>query len=34
MHPELRALIEGAGFRRVRRVDQPNPTRIMYLAEK
>jgi hypothetical protein len=32
--PELRALLEGAGFRRVRRVDQPNPTRIMYLAEK
>lgn len=32
--PELGALIEGAGFRRVRRVDQPNPTRIMYLAEK
>lgn len=31
--PELRELLERAGFRSVRRVDQPNPTRIMYLAE-
>lgn len=32
--PELRELLERAGFRNVRRVDQPSPTRIMYLAEK
>ena len=32
--PELFALLEGAGFRNVRRVEQPNPARIMYLAEK
>lgn len=32
--PELRALLEDAGFRPVRHVEQPNPTRIMYLAEK
>ena len=31
--PELRALLEGAGFGNVRRVAQPNPTRIMYLAD-
>jgi SAM-dependent methyltransferase len=32
--PELAALLEGAGFQPVRQIDQPNPTRIMYLAEK
>jgi SAM-dependent methyltransferase len=32
--PELAELLAGAGFRLVRRIDQPNPTRIMYLAEK
>ena len=32
--PELRALLEDAGFRDVRPVDQPIPTRIMYLAER
>jgi len=32
--PELRALLEGAGFRNVRRVEQPIPTRIMYLADR
>ncbi len=32
--PELRELLEHAGFRAVRPVTQPNPTRIMYLAEK
>jgi SAM-dependent methyltransferase len=32
--PELAELLAGAGFRPVRRIDQPNPTRIMYLAEK
>ncbi len=32
--PELRALLEGAGFHHVRRVEQPSPTRVMYLAEK
>jgi predicted O-methyltransferase YrrM len=31
--PELRGLLDGAGFRNVRRVDQPNPTRVMYLAD-
>lgn len=31
--PELHELLDGAGFRRIRRVEQPNPTRIMYLAE-
>ncbi len=32
--PELSELLEGAGFRNIRRVEQPNPTRIMCLAEK
>lgn len=32
--PELAELLAGAGFRLARRIDQPNPTRIMYLAEK
>jgi SAM-dependent methyltransferase len=32
--PELADLLAGAGFRHVRRVDQPIPTRIMYLADK
>jgi len=32
--PELEALLAGAGFRPVRRIDQPNPTRVMYLADK
>jgi SAM-dependent methyltransferase len=32
--PELRDLLVGAGFRNVRRAEQPIPTRIMYLAEK
>jgi SAM-dependent methyltransferase len=32
--PELADLLTGAGFRHVRRVDQPIPTRIMYLADK
>jgi SAM-dependent methyltransferase len=32
--PELAELLAGAGFRPVRRIDQPNPTRIMYLAER
>ncbi|HEV8308954.1 MAG TPA: class I SAM-dependent methyltransferase [Methylomirabilota bacterium] len=30
--PELQELLEGTGFRTVRRVEQPNPTRVMYLA--
>jgi SAM-dependent methyltransferase len=32
--PELAVLLTGAGFHEVRRVEQPIPTRIMYLAEK
>jgi SAM-dependent methyltransferase len=32
--PELRELLESAGFGQIRRVEQPNPTRIMYLAER
>jgi SAM-dependent methyltransferase len=32
--PELRELLEGAGFRPVGLVDQPNPTRIMSLAHE
>jgi len=32
--PELAALLQGAGFRTARRLEQPNPTRIMYLAER
>jgi SAM-dependent methyltransferase len=32
--PELGALLAGAGFRNVRRVEQPNPARIMCLAER
>jgi SAM-dependent methyltransferase len=32
--PELAALLEGTGFRTVRRVEQPIPTRIMFLAER
>jgi SAM-dependent methyltransferase len=32
--PELAELLAGAGFRLVRGIEQPNPTRIMYLAEK
>jgi SAM-dependent methyltransferase len=32
--PELAELLTGAGFRSVRRVEQPIPTRIMYLAER
>jgi SAM-dependent methyltransferase len=32
--PELRALLEQAGFSTARRIEQPSPTRIMYLAEK
>jgi SAM-dependent methyltransferase len=32
--PELRELLEGAGFRNVRRVEQPNPARIMCLADR
>jgi len=31
---ELRQLLEAAGFARVRRCDQPNPLRVMYLAER
>lgn len=34
MAAELRELLEGAGFRRVRRVEQPIPTRVMYLGER
>jgi SAM-dependent methyltransferase len=32
--PELGELLEGAGFRDVRTVEQPNPARIMCLAER
>jgi SAM-dependent methyltransferase len=31
---ELRALLEQAGFSSARRIEQPSPTRIMYLAER
>lgn len=31
--PKLQEFLDGAGSRRIRRVEQPNPTRIMYLAE-